>query len=133
MPLSAPADIGLADRVHLDGGLHARIHARPLERVLHGKRVHDRRQHAHIVGRPALHALGRAGQAAEDVAAANDDAQFNPGFVNRSDFFRHSLDGRHVQANALLAHQDLAGDLQQDAPVVRRRFGRCSGHGCLVF
>ena len=40
-----------ADRRH-----HARLHALLLERILQRQGVHDRRQHAHLIGRDAIHA-----------------------------------------------------------------------------
>ena len=46
-----------------------------LERILQRQRVHHRRQHAHIIGAGAVEALGGGGHAAEDVAAADDQAQ----------------------------------------------------------
>jgi hypothetical protein len=79
MTLGAAADHRLADLVHLDGGLHAGRHAELLQRVLHGQSVHHRGQHAHIIGLGAVHALGSAGHTAEDVAAADDEADFQPG------------------------------------------------------
>ncbi len=72
----AAADVGLAHGHHRDRRQHARVAAEAFDRVLHGQRVHHRRQHAHVVGAGALHALGRALHAAEDVAAADDQAHF---------------------------------------------------------
>ena len=48
-----------------------------LERLLQRERVHDRGEHADVVGLGAVHALGRSGQAAEDVAAADDDGDLD--------------------------------------------------------
>ena len=48
-----------------------------LERVLEGQAVHDRGQHPDVVAGRAVHALGRRGHAAEDVAAADDDADLD--------------------------------------------------------
>jgi hypothetical protein len=62
-----PANVRLGDRPHLDRGEHPRVHARALERVLHRERVHDGREHAHVVGGPAVHALLARRHAAEDV------------------------------------------------------------------
>lgn len=44
------SDVGLADLTHADGGEHARGVAVLLQGVLDGKGVHDRGQHAHVVG-----------------------------------------------------------------------------------
>src|SRR5438067_1758874 len=70
----AAADIGLAYRLHADRRQDARRYALALERTLHGKRIDDGGEHAHVVGGRALHALGGAGQPTEDVAAADDEA-----------------------------------------------------------
>ena len=78
------ADERLGDRAHLDGGDDARQDAVLLERVLHGQAVDDRGEHAHVVAGGAIHALRAGGHAAEDVAAADDDADFDaeaPGFL----------------------------------------------------
>ena len=46
---------------------------RALERVLQRDRVQQRREHARVVGRGAVHPLGRGRHAAVDVAAADHD------------------------------------------------------------
>ena len=74
----AAADIGLGDRRHRDRRQDAGVDADLLERVLQRQRVHHRRQHAHIIGAGPVEALGGAGQAAEDVAAADDEAELMP-------------------------------------------------------
>ena len=48
-----------------------------LEGVLQRQRVHDGGEHADVVGLRAVHALGRGGDAAEDVAAADDDGDLD--------------------------------------------------------
>ena len=50
---------------------------RCLQRGLHRERIHDGGQHADIVGLGALHAGGGARYAAEDVAAADHDADLH--------------------------------------------------------
>ena len=47
----ATANVVLADLVDADRALHARHAAQALDGVLHGERVHDRGQHAHVIGR----------------------------------------------------------------------------------
>ena len=46
-----------------------------LERILQGQAVHDRGEHADVVGGGAVHARRRRRQAAEDVAATDDDGR----------------------------------------------------------
>ena len=96
--IGAAADIGLADGRHRDRRLDAGVDADLLERVLHGERVHHRRQHAHIVGAGAVEALGRAGEAAEDVAAADDQAELVPVVLGRLDLVGEPGDGVGIDA-----------------------------------
>ncbi len=48
-----------------------------LERVLHRERVDDRGEHAHLIGRHAVHAGFGQTRAAEDVAAADDETDLD--------------------------------------------------------
>jgi hypothetical protein len=73
----AAADVRLGDLRHVDGRLHPGRLAEALERVLQRQRVDDRGQHAHVVGGRAVHAARARGQAAEDVAATDDDRRLN--------------------------------------------------------
>ncbi len=124
MPNGATAHEGLANGVHLDGRLHAGIDALLFQSVLHSQRIHHRGQHAHVIGAGALHVARRLGQPAEDIAAADHQTQLNTETRNRRDLSRHSLDGIHVDAETLIAHQHFAGHFQQDTLVSQRRCGR---------
>ena len=88
---------------------------------LQGQRVHHRRQHAHIVGGGAVDALGRAGQAAKDIAAAHHHADLGAG-VDAASFTSRAMRSTTSMSmpKAALAHQRLAGDLEQDPAVFRR-------------
>ena len=68
--------------------------AEPLKGGLHGQRVHDRRQHAHVVGRCPLHPLRAALQAAEDIAAADHHADLNTEIVDLLDLAGDPLNRR---------------------------------------
>ena len=48
-----------------------------LERVLERQRIQHRRDHAHVVGGGAVHALAAGGESAPDVAAADDDGDLD--------------------------------------------------------
>src|SRR5690606_22395771 len=74
VPDGATADVVLAHVVDLDRTQHAHARAGLLQRVLHGERVDDGGQHAHLVAGHPVHAAGRQARAAEDVAAADDHA-----------------------------------------------------------
>ena len=73
VPHRATADVVLADLVDAHRGHDADLHAEALERVLQRERVHDGREHAHLVGGDAVHAGASEPRAAEHVAAADDD------------------------------------------------------------
>ena len=108
VPLGAAADIGLADRGHRDRRLHPGGHAALLQRRLHGERVHHGGQHAHVVGLGAFHAGGGAGDAAEDVAAADHDADLHAHADHVADIGGDGADGVVVEAVLAPAHQGLA-------------------------
>jgi hypothetical protein len=63
--------------VHLDGAHDAAVHFVALEAVLEREGVDDGGQHAHVVCLRAVHAARRTGEAAEDVAAADDDGDLD--------------------------------------------------------
>ena len=88
-----------------------------LERVLQRQGVDDRRQHAHVIGRGAIHALGAGGQAAEQVAAADDDAGLDAELLDFADLTGQLGGDAGIDAEGLLAHEGFAGELQQDAGV----------------
>ena len=73
VPLGAQRDVRLGDLRHRDRRLHAHLRAGLLEEVLQGERVHDRAEHAHVVGAAAVHAALAEFGAAEEVAAADHD------------------------------------------------------------
>ena len=83
------------------------------------ERVHHRGQHAHVVGLGAFHAGGGAGDAAEDVAAADHDADLHAHADHVADIGGDGADGVVVEAELAPAHQGLARQLQQDALVDR--------------
>ena len=113
----AAADERLGDGAHLDGRRDARQHAAVLERVLQRERVDDRGEHAHVVGGGAVHALGAGREAAEQVAAADDDAGLDAELLDFGDVLGDLRGDGGVDAELLLAHEGFAGQLQQDAAV----------------
>ena len=66
-----------ADGFHADRGEHLASDAVVFERRLERQRVDDRGEHAHLVALHAVEALFGAREAAEDVAAADDDADLD--------------------------------------------------------
>ena len=83
------ADVRLGDPRHLDRALHPGVLAGALERVLQRQRVHDRAEHADVVALGGVHARHRAGAAAPEVAAADDDGDVDAQVADGDD-----LDGR---------------------------------------
>ena len=59
--------------------------------------------------------LRRGGDAAVDVAAADDDRELEPLGLDLADLARDRLDRLRVGAVLVPAHQRLAGELQEDA------------------
>ena len=88
-----------------------------LERILEGEAVHHGRQHADVVAGRAVHAARRGGQAAEDVAAADDDADLDAQGVDLGDLARDERAERRVHAVLAIAEEGLAGQLEQDPAV----------------
>ena len=111
----AAADERLGDRAHLDGGDHAGDDALLLERVLQRQRVDDRRQHAHVVGGRPVHPARAGGDAAEDIAAADDDGGLDAHRLDFGDVERDLRGHGGIDAVVGLAHQGFAGEFEKDA------------------
>ncbi len=61
--------------------------------------------------------LAAAGEAAEDVAAADDDGDLAAGRDCFGDVASETLGDGHVDAEIAFAHQGFAGELEQQPPV----------------
>src|SRR6185295_20397083 len=96
-------------------GEDARRDVELFERVLQRQRVDHGRQHAHVIGGGAIHAAGAGGDAAEDVAAADDDRGLDPHALDLGDVERNLRRHGRVDAVGLFAHQGFAGELEEDA------------------
>jgi len=82
VPHGATKDEGLGNLIHGDGGLDAGSHIHFFEAIHDGETVDDGGEHAHVISRGAIYTASLALETAEDVAPANDDADFNAHFVN---------------------------------------------------
>ncbi len=111
----AAPDVRLGHLGHADRGQDARVRPEPLQDVLECERVEERREHPGVVRRRAVHALGRRGHAAVDVPRADDDPDLDAGLLAVDDLLGDRLDARELEAELLVAHQRLAGELEQDA------------------
>src|SRR6185437_3509569 len=114
----AAADEILGHVVDLDRAHHAGIAAALLDRVGHRQRVHHGGQHAHVVAGDPVHAGRGEALATEDVAAADHHAHFHAGLAYLDDLLGQPADHLRVDAVVGLAHQRLAGELEQDAAVL---------------
>ena len=94
-----------------------------LERILKRQRVDHRGQHAHVVGGGAIHAARARGDAAEDVAAADDDGRLHAHRLDLADLAGDLRGNGRIDAVALLAHEGFAGEFQEDAFVEARSGG----------
>src|SRR3954465_13835435 len=112
----AAADVGLGDLADVERRLHARVDVELLERVLELQRVQDDREHPHVVRRRAVHALGRARDAAIDVARPQDDRDLDAAVVHALDLLGDLAQALEVGAVLEVAHERLARELEQDAP-----------------
>src|SRR6202042_2899263 len=109
----ATADVVLAHLVDANGGHDPGLYAEPLERILHGERVHDGREHAHVVGGHPIHAGACQACAAKDVAAADDHGDLHRHQHDVLQFTGDALDDRRVDAVIPVAHQGFTGQLHQ--------------------
>ncbi len=113
----AAANERFGDGPHLDRRRDSGRDAVVLERVLQRERVDHRRQHAHVVGCGPVHALGARREAAEQVAAADDNRRLDAERLNLEDVFGDLGRDRRIDSELLLAHQGFTGKLQQNALV----------------
>ena len=113
----ATTDVRLGDRFHADRGHDPGIDADALQHVLEREGVDHRRQHAHVVGGDPVESLAAGRGAADDVPAADDQAEPDAQRMDRLDLLGERLDDPEIQAHALLAAQRLAGELEQGAGV----------------
>ena len=79
--------------------MHPGVDAELLQRILKRQRVHHRRQHAHVIGGCAVEALRRRGHAAEDVAAADDQAELMALRLGGRDLARQARDRVRIDPN----------------------------------
>jgi hypothetical protein len=113
VPDRPAADIRLGDLRCGQCGEHPRVRATALERVLERERVQERREHARVVGGRTVHALRGRLEAAVDVPGAHDDRELEPLLLHVDDLTRECGDAVRVEPVLLLAHEGLAGELQQ--------------------
>src|SRR5262249_6822877 len=135
MPDGAPADEGLRDLAHLDRRHQARGDAPFFQSILQRETVDHGRQQPHVVRRDPVDALrgGRyasddvgaprsplvasrgGGSAWDDVAAPEHDRRPDAQRVHVTDFVGEPRHDVRREAEALVAHQRLPRELQENA------------------
>ncbi len=76
-------------------------------------------EHAHVVAGHPVAALGGDCDTAENIAAADDDADFNAHVPRFGDIGGNAVRDRDVDAEPLASHERFAGSLEQNAFVDR--------------
>ena len=119
MPQRPLALVGLADLRHGERRHGARAHPRALDGRLEDQRIHHRRQHSHCVGgRPRQAVFGYL-RSAQNVAAADDDAEPDAERVRGDKVGGEAVDGRLIDAELFRTAQASPESLT----ITRRYFG----------
>ena len=124
------ADIGFCNLLHINRRLNAGSDTVLFHGILECQRVHHRGQHAHVVSRYPIHAFGRTGQAAPDIAAADDDGDLNIELIDFDDLFGNRFYRFRVDAVALFAGQCFAAQFQYDTIIFFRFHKRRASSVC---
>ena len=124
----ATADVRFGNLVHADRGLHSCRLATVLQRVLEGQGIDDGAEHAHVIGRDAVHAALARRVAADDVATADHDRELGVVFgLHRDDVHSDVVDDIGIDAEGRFAGESLASQLEEHPIVARqsRRLDHC--------
>src|SRR5208283_3596851 len=111
----AAADVRLGDLADFNGGHDAADQAELLDGVLQRDGVDDGGEHAHVVCGDAVHVDGLLGDAAEEVAASNDDSDLASEGVDSGDLGGHLVNEDSVDAEARTCGEGFSGELEEDA------------------
>lgn len=117
----APLDERFGDAVHRDGGHDADFEAGLLEAVHEGEAVDDRGEHAHVVARRAVGAVGAgAGEAAEDVAATDHHRDLGTEGADGFELLGQAVeDGAVDGLPGFVVSEGLTADLEDDTAILR--------------
>jgi hypothetical protein len=80
-----------------------------------------------VVGRYAIHVDGLFGDAAKEVATANDNADLAAGARRLGDFIGDCADEQSVDTEATASSQGFSGELEEDAFI--HGHDQCTGCG----
>src|SRR5699024_3816291 len=98
-------NIGFYHLVDIQGGLNPGVDITVFQCVLEGQCIHDGGHHAHVVGRGTIHSLCAGCHATKDIAAPDDNGQFNARLNNFGDLFCHADDGGTIDAIRVVSHE----------------------------
>ena len=101
--------------MHLNGRHDAAKETQLFDRVLQRNGVDHSREHAHVVGRDAVHVDGLLRDATKEVAAADDDADLAAERVNGGNLSSHFVNKDGVDAETAACGQCFARDLEEDS------------------
>ena len=122
MPRRDQANKRFCDRVDRNGGHHAHFGiAFGVEHAAQHQAVDDRAQHADVVGLGPLDAPARTLVPAKDVAAADDDANFNAPHVEVENFVGDVFEGFRVKSRFQGARNRAATEFENN-PFVPHAF-----------
>src|SRR5690349_2446275 len=117
MPHRSTPNKSFCNLRHRDRRLHARLDAEFFHRVLQRERVDNSREHAHVIAGGAFDTLFTAGNAAENIAASDDDYDLHPELADFSDLPRRLLDSIGSNTGAALSSKGFAAEFEQDSAV----------------
>src|SRR6516164_3086212 len=131
MAHGAAADVVLAHLVDADSGHDAHVHPEALECILHGERIHHRRQHAHVVRCHPVHTGACQSRTAEDVAPADHHGELHLHLDDLAQLSGNTLNHHRIDAVVTLTHQRFARELDENPGerrlhVIHRPFPRPS-------
>ena len=107
-----PFIVEFADRLHADGGQYTCLYACRYQCRAQCKAVDNGCQHTHLVAFDAVETFVGAAQSAEDVAAADNDADLYAHLVYFLNLCRIFGKAFLVDAVLLFSHQALAAEFQ---------------------
>ena len=96
-------------RLHHPFNAYGRHHTGNQASLVHGvaqcQRIHDRGEHAHVIGGGTVHANRTTGHTTKNISAANDHGHLYTHPGDFSDFFDHADDGSPVDSEGVITHQ----------------------------
>ena len=107
-------NVGLCNLPHGDGRLDPSLDTLILTKILERKAVHDRAEHAHVIGTGAIHAAFGELRPAEVVAATNDDCDFRTTCDHICDLSGNSLDNIWIYAQATAPGECFTREFKKD-------------------